>query len=321
MNNITVKNAFDKFKDFKESYCDSSTCKYYEQNLGFFFDFLEQEYEKPIDRISMDILAPDIVQSYIKYLRFKPKFENHPYKIGEAKKGKLKNSTIRIYTRAVKVFVNYIRDDLDCEIKFKRPRLPTNDTRIQLPLYSHEVQALDQVFLNSTEMGLRNLCIIHLMLDGGLRSEEVIGLKVKDICFDKDYILIEDSKNHKSRIVPLAWNLRIYLRSYLDYHNSRPMDALILKTNGTDAINYNVLKQLFFRIRKWTGVERLHPHLLRHTFAVSYLVGGGNLEFLRDMLGHSDYTTTRDYVKMANQYRMMDADVYKLDAIFFRQIK
>ena len=282
---------------------------------------MEQEYEKPIDRIPMDILAPDVVQSYIKYLRFKPKFENHPYKIGEAKKGKLKNSTIRIYTRAVKVFVNYIRDDLDCEIKFKRPRLPTNDTRIQLPLYSHEVQALDQVFLNSTEMGLRNLCIIHLMLDGGLRSEEVIGLKVKDICFDKDYILIEDSKNHKSRIVPLAWNLRIYIRSYLDYRDTRPMNALILKTNGSDGINYNVLKQLFFRIRKWTGVERLHPHLLRHTFAVSYLVGGGNLEFLRDMLGHSDYTTTRDYVKMANQYRMMNADVYKLDDIFFRQIK
>ncbi|RKD35305.1 tyrosine-type recombinase/integrase [Lacrimispora algidixylanolytica] len=188
-------------------------------------------------------------------------------------------------------------------------------------MYIHEVQALDQVFLNSTEMGLRNLCIIHLMLDGGLRSEEVIGLKVKDICFDKDYILIEDSKNHKSRIVPLAWNLRIYIRSYLDYRDARPMNALILKTNGSDAINYNVLKQLFFRIRKWTGVERLHPHLLRHTFAVSYLVGGGNLEFLRDMLGHSDYTTTRDYVKMANQYRMMDADVYKLDDIFFRQIK
>ena len=321
MKKITVKKAFEKFMGLKESYCDNSTCKYYEQNLSFFFDYLESEFKKPIDKISVDSLAPDIVQSYIKHLRFKPKYEKHPFKIGDEKKGNLKNSTIRIYTRAVKVFFNYIRDDLDCEVTFKRPRLPTNDSRIQLPLYSHEVQALDQVFLNSTEMGLRNLCIVHLMLDGGLRSEEVIGLKVKDICFDKDYILIEDSKNHKSRIVPLAWNLRIYLRSYLDYRDFKPMDALILKTNGSEAINYNVLKQLFFRIRKWTGVERLHPHLLRHTFAVSYLVGGGNLEFLRDMLGHSDYTTTRDYVKMANQYRMMDADVYKLDAIFFRQIK
>jgi hypothetical protein len=48
MNNITVKNVFDKFKNFKESYCDASTCKYYEQNLCFFFDFLEQEYKKSL---------------------------------------------------------------------------------------------------------------------------------------------------------------------------------------------------------------------------------------------------------------------------------
>ena len=81
------------------------------------------------------------------------------------------------------------------------------------------------------------------------------------------------------------------------------------------------MKQLFSRLRIKTGIDRLHPHLLRHTFAVSYLIGGGNLEFLRDMLGHSDYSTTRDYVKMANQYRMMDADVYQLDDIFFRQVR
>nr|WP_279221996.1 site-specific integrase [Clostridium sp. E02] len=151
-----------------------------------------------------------------------------------------------------------------------RQTLNKNNKYVRIYMKSKEV----------VEMGLRNLCIVHLMLDGGLRSEEVIGLKLKDICFDKDYILIEDSKNHKSRIVPLTWNLRIYLRSYLDYRKVKPMDSLILKTNGSEAINYNVLKQLFFRIRKWTGVEGLHPHLLRHTFAVSYLVGGGTWNFL-----------------------------------------
>jgi hypothetical protein len=71
-NDITVRYAFNKFKGFKEPFCDDSTCKYYEQNLNFFFDFLEQEYEKPIDCIPMDSMTPDVVQNHIKYLRFKP---------------------------------------------------------------------------------------------------------------------------------------------------------------------------------------------------------------------------------------------------------
>lgn len=318
---MTVKNAYELFMELKVSYCDESTCKYYAQNLGFFFDYLEQEFSCTIENINVEDLRKDEIQHYIKYLRNKPKFENHPFKIGDAKKGNLKNSTIRIYTRAVRVFINYLHEDLDCMVDFKRPRLPTNDSRLQLPLYNHEVQLLDGLFSNSTENGIRNLCMIHLMLDAGLRSEEVVALRIKNICFDRDYILVEDSKNHKSRVVPLAWNLRIYLRSYLDYRKCTSDSILFVKCTDGIPINYNVIKQLFFRIRSKTGISRLHPHLLRHTFAVSYLIGGGNLEFLRDMLGHSDYTTTRDYVKMANQYRMMEADVYQLDDIFFRQVK
>lgn len=317
---MTIKEAYEKFMEFKYSYCDESTCDYYAQNLGFFFDYLESVNGASTAEIEVDAIRPDEVQHYIKYLRNKPKFENHPFKIDDAKKGNLKNSTIRIYVRAVRVFINYLHDDLDCETVFKKPRLPSNDSRLQLPLYYHEVKLLDDQFSNSTELGLRNLCMIHLMLDAGLRSEEVIALRVKDVSFDKGYLVIEDSKNHKSRIVPLAWNLRIYIRSYLGLRNFHLEDPLLIKSGGIP-INYNVIKQLFSRIRSKTEIDRLHPHLLRHTFAVSYLIGGGNLEFLRDMLGHSDYTTTRDYVKMANQYRMMEADVYKLDDIFFRQVK
>ncbi len=46
MNKITVKKAFEKFMGLKESYCDNSTCKYYEQNLSFFFEFLVSEFKK-----------------------------------------------------------------------------------------------------------------------------------------------------------------------------------------------------------------------------------------------------------------------------------
>lgn len=315
---MTVKAAYDDFMDDRRSYCDKSTCKYYEQNIGFFFSYLEAVYQRPVDLLLFSELDKKVVQNYVAYLRSKPKFENHPFKVAASKKGSLKNSTVRIYVRAVRVFMNYVRDEELADIAVSRKvKLPKDDSRLNLPLFQYEVDAIDSLFSQNTEMGLRNLCILHLMLDAGLRSEEVVTLKVSGLDFDKGYIRILDSKNHKSRIVPLAWDLKMYLQCYLEFREPVPDEPVIRKAGTGGGINYNVIKQLFFRIRGKSGVKRLHPHLLRHTFAVAYLIGGGNLEFLRDMMGHSDYTVTRQYVKMSNQYRMMGADVYKLDGIFY----
>ncbi|WP_081820350.1 tyrosine-type recombinase/integrase [Robinsoniella sp. KNHs210] len=62
----------------------------------------------------------------------------------------------------------------------------------------------------------------------------------------------------------------------------------------------------------------MHPHLLRHTFATSYIIGGGNLEMLRLLLGHYDYNVTRNYLHLAYQYMILNADIYKLDSVFFK---
>ena len=85
-----------------------------------------------------------------------------------------------------------------------------------------------------------------------------------------------------------------------------------------DPINSNVIKQLFARIKKSSGLDRIHPHLLRHTFATSYIMGGGNMEFLRMMLGHSDYETTKIYLHLAQEAKMLHNDIYRLDPIFFK---
>ena len=76
---------------------------------------------------------------------------------------------------------------------------------------------------------------------------------------------------------------------------------------------------MFARIRKATGINRLKPHLLRHTFATSYIIGGGDLETLRIYLGHASYEVTQNYLHIAQVYSTMGSDIYRLDNIFFKR--
>lgn len=62
----------------------------------------------------------------------------------------------------------------------------------------------------------------------------------------------------------------------------------------------------------------MHPHMLRHTFATSYIAGGGNLEFLRILLGHSSYNVTQRYLHLAAQCMISDIPMYRLDKCFFK---
>ena len=86
--------------------------------------------------------------------------------------------------RAVKAFFNFLYDRNYTTIRFtKGLRLPRGDSDQIIPLLNSEVALIDRLFDRSTPLGLRNLCMVHLMLDAGLRACEVINLSPKDLLF------------------------------------------------------------------------------------------------------------------------------------------
>jgi integrase/recombinase XerC/integrase/recombinase XerD len=305
---MLLQSAFRLFLVDRESYCSKKTLNYYRDNNYKFFVFLSGQLSCASDRIDCNQISRDLVVAYISFLR----------------NGDIKNTSVNTYFRAVKVFLNYCIDEGYCspdvlrKIKFLK-----NDASSVVPLSGSEVDLIDGLYNCKTESGLRNLCIIHLMLDAGLRSSEVVGLMYSNINFDSNYLMIK-GKGEKFRTVLLCPKLKkmlyhyFYFSSKIDWIYGGNDVPFFAKVGSQDPINENVIKQLFARIKKKSGIDRVHPHLLRHTFATSYMVGGGNLEFLRLMLGHSDYETTKIYLHLANESKMLHIDIYKLDPVFFK---
>jgi site-specific recombinase XerD len=143
---------------------------------------------------------------------------------------------------------------------------------------------------------LRRARLVALtILDTGLRASEVLGLTTEQINLDALTIKVL-GKGGKERIVPFSLELRKALWRYKAGDGKR---NILFGTKNETSVTLRNLERDFKELGQKCGITgvRFSPHTLRHTFAVSYLRNGGNLEFLRRILGHSSLTTTQKYLK------------------------
>jgi len=138
--------------------------------------------------------------------------------------------------------------------------------------------------------------LVCLLLDTGLRISEALSLKKENVDLD-DLAVKVYGKGGKHRLVPFSLELRRLLWRWMQ--RPRTNGGLVFATrNGTQVSVRNFLRGFkeFGRKLGLTGV-RISPHTCRHTFACEYLRRGGNLEFLRRILGHSSILTTQKYLR------------------------
>lgn len=315
---MTITAAYDKFIHTGSSHWAPRTKIYYERNICYFMDYIESVLHFSCKNMLLEQLPADILIQYAVWLRSKARYSGHPLKGYMNVGGTIKSNTVNTYMRAVKAFFNYLYKSGFVKIRYAEGlKLPRPDDDQIVPLMMSEVVAIDRSFDREVLNDLRNLCIIHLMLDAGLRSCEVIQLQTADLIFASSTIVINRSKGDKSRVVIMCPYLASLLRDYMN--RIHPCSGILFrKSTENKPINEAVMKALFRRLRNNTGIERLHPHLLRHTFATSYIMGGGNLETLRILLGHFDYSVTRKYLHLAAQNQILGTDIYHLDPVFFK---
>lgn len=311
---ISLKQAFEVFIFDRETFCSETTVTNYKNTIRYFCNFMEQLREQPADKIMCSTLIKQDLVAYSHWLRGKTLNEGHPFK--KESGGKLSRRTVRNYCMDLKTFMHYLHQEDYIEDIHSGFKLIRAESKVPVPLSATEVDQLDECFNVKTATGNRNLCIVHLMLDAGLRSHEVRELEINRIFFDNRQILI-NGKGSKQRVVPMGAKLRKYLWMYFNLHRTYSEHGLFLTGSDGQPLTESAIKSMFSRVRKKAGIDRLTPHLLRHTFASCFIVGGGSVEMLRILLGHSSIETTQRYMHVATLYDYQE-NVYELDPIFFK---
>lgn len=218
----------------------------------------------------------------------------------------IKSTSINTKIRAVKAFYNFLIDEEkigDCSRKL---RLVKQSRQEIIPLSDDEIYILLNSFDISDNLELRNKCIVLVMLDSGLRRSEVSRLRVSDIDIRNKHILV-NGKGSKQRIVPLGDTAVEFLLLYLERFSVRlgQRSAPFFSDRCGNPLEVNAIDKIFDKLKQITGIDRLHPHLLRHTFATLYIVDGGDLETLRILMGHSSIAITQIYLHLATNYKLL----------------
>jgi site-specific recombinase XerD len=136
------------------------------------------------------------------------------------------------------------------------------------------------------------------MLDTGLRVSEVANITLIGLNLQDGYIKVM-GKGSKERIVLIGKHVQMTLFSYIDKIRPQPdmpdCNHLFLSRSGKP-ITPNTIKLVFSRPAKKSGVNRLHAHLCRHTFAINYLLNGGDIFSLKEILGHTTLDMVNHYL-------------------------
>ncbi|NQT73225.1 MAG: tyrosine recombinase XerC [Chloroflexi bacterium] len=176
---------------------------------------------------------------------------------------------------------------------------PKREKRLPSFLTSEEIISLLSAPDISTTQGIRDLAILELLYASGLRISEITSLNIGSVDMETRQVRVW-GKGSKERMVLMGQPAALVLEKYLKYGRKQ-----LLGQNTTDALFLNrygkriAERRIQYIIKKYAekaGIKtRVHPHMLRHTFATHMLDGGADLRVVQELLGHSNLASTQIY--------------------------
>jgi integrase/recombinase XerD len=210
-------------------------------------------------------------------------------------------ASLRSFLRHL-VLVGSVATNAAAELK-----LPRRVRRLPRTLSPGEAERLIEAATGTTPRALRDSALVELLYGAGLRVSEAVSLDRASVDLDERLVRTV-GKGGKERVVPVGRQAVEALRRYLargrPHLDRKHRQELFLNAQGgglTRAGAFLILR----RLAEKAGLEpeRVHPHLLRHSFATHLLEGGADLRSVQEMLGHADLSTTELYTHVTDRRR------------------
>jgi len=251
----------------------------YQTDLADFFKFLKQKEITLLDEVDRHVL-----RDYLSHL---------------AGRGIAKASIARKLS-AIRSFYHYlVREEIVVENPIEQVSSPKLDKRLPSFLTTEEVEQLLNAPDLSTPLGQRDRALLELLYASGLRVSELVSLTLEQIDLDSNEIRVW-GKGSKERVVLMGEPAAEAIKNYLEHGRAKLLGekknkSLFLNRYGQH-LPERAVQRILQQYSKKSGIgKRVHPHMLRHTFATHLLDGGADLRVVQELLGHARLSSTQIY--------------------------
>ncbi len=274
-----MQEVFNKYIDYLQAERNASpyTVRNYTNDLMEFFNFV---MSKGID--SFNKVNKETLRSYLSHLM---------------EQGKAKSSIARRLS-AIRSFYRFLmREELVTVSPAATTASPRLDRRLPSFLTVEEAKRLVESPDLSKPQGQRDRALLELLYASGMRVSELVNINMEQVNLATNEIRVW-GKGAKERVVligaPAAWALSVYMsQGRHELLGGKKNNALFVNRYGGRLPARTVQKLL----EKYAGTisKKVHPHMLRHTFATHLLDGGADLKVVQELLGHADLSSTQIY--------------------------
>ena len=210
----------------------------------------------------------------------------------------LSNKSINRNIASIKSFFKFL---IKRQIIKKNPSTLVKSLKAKqtLPLFLKEKDLVDlfkTINLSNTLDETRSDLILELLYGTGIRINELINLKSKNLDLIKNEIKVLGKRN-KERILPINQNIVSKAKLYLNHkkRKSSKSEFVFLTDKGNKLYPMMVYRIVKKCLSSLINSEKYNPHLLRHSFATHILNKGGDLNAIKDLLGHESLAATQIY--------------------------
>ena len=203
---------------------------------------------------------------------------------------------------------SYLRDlittahfwmDRDYIPHFKMSAIKVDKTPVETYTEAELIKLLKKPDLKKCSFAeYQSWVMTNFLFSTGVRQRSLNNIKIRDIDFDNKYITLKVTKNRKVLVIPMEITLKNILLEYLRYRQHKSDEDYLFTNIFGDQLTKSTGYHRLYEYNKARGVETTGLHRYRHTFAKNWILNGGNVVTLSQLLGHSSLEITQNYIHL-----------------------